>query len=133
MVSRYTGAFSPRPRAAEPTATTARGIGTFQDLAVEARYQATTGALAVTPFVAVGLPVAGYEILAHAAAGKGICARRRPGVYVGRRLDPILPEAYAQARLSFTVPERVLGVWHNRNNANLELGYFVRPGARRCA
>jgi hypothetical protein len=32
-----------------------------------------------------------------------------------------------QGRYGFAVPERVLGVWHNRSNADLDLGYFVTP------
>lgn len=125
VVSRYTGAF---PHLVSGVAVSDDGAWhrTFQDLSLEARYQAASGALAVAPFLAVGLPAAHYQTLAHAAAGRHL-REATAGVNLGRRLDPVLPDAYAHARLSFTMPERVIGIWHNRNNADLELGYLVRP------
>ncbi len=45
----------------------------------------------------------------------------------GRLLDPWLSNAYVQTRYTFTVPERVLGIWHNRSNLFFDAGYFVTP------
>lgn len=124
VVSRYTGAF-PHLVGGRPVSDDGAWHRTFQDVSLEARYLAATGDFAVTPFLAIGLPVADYQTLAHAAAGRHL-REYSAGVNLGRRLDPILPDAYAHAKLSFTMPERVIGIWHNRNNADVELGYFVR-------
>ena len=125
VVSRYTGAFPHRP-VGRPVHDDGAWHGTFQDVTFEARFMATTGALAITPFLAAGVPAAHYEQLSHAAAGRHL-REYTAGVNLGQRLDPILPDSYAHARLSFTMPERVLGIWHNRNNADVELGHFVGP------
>lgn len=124
VVSRYTGTF---PHLVDRRAVNDDGAWhrTFQDLAFEARYQATTGAIAVAPFLAASYPAAAYEQHSHVAAGRHL-REYFAGVNLGRRLDPFLPDAYAHAKLSFTMPERVLGIWHNRNNADVELGYSVR-------
>jgi hypothetical protein len=123
VISRYTGNFPHRP-VGRPTIDDGAWHRTFQDLSVEVRFMATTGSLVVTPFLAGGMPAAHYERLGHAAAGRYV-REYTAGVNLGRRLDPILPNGYAHARLSFTMPERVLGIWHNRNNADVELGHFV--------
>jgi hypothetical protein len=125
MFTKYTGDFPHLPpgRAGIDDGTWNH---TLQDLRAEARYLATTGAFAITPFVAASVPLRGYETHAHSAAGKGLW-EATAGVYAGRRLDPVLPDAYSQARVAFTVPERLLGVWHNRTNATFEVGYFVLP------
>jgi hypothetical protein len=126
VVSRYTGNFphAPGGRIVEDDGAWHR---TFQDLAFEARYQATTGAFAVAPFLSAGFPAAAYQQHSHVAAGRHL-REYSAGANLGRHLDPILPDAYAHAKLSFTMPERVFGVWHNRNNADVEVGYLVRPG-----
>lgn len=123
VVSKYDGANPHRPPG-RPGIDNGRWNGTFQDFHLEARFMATTGSLVVTPFVSGGLPSSDYETHAHSAAGRGI-GEIGAGVNLGRRLDPVLPEAYAQTRLAFTVAERVLDISHNRSNANVELGYFV--------
>src|SRR5207245_3534701 len=45
--------------------------------------------------------------------------------YVAKLLDPIVPGAFIQARLSYGFTQRVLDIGHNRSNADLEVGYFV--------
>jgi hypothetical protein len=124
VISRYTGPF-PHLVDGRPVNDDGAWHRTFQDLSLEMRYMAAAGPLVVTPFVGFGVPLAGYQTLAHAAPGRGL-REYTAGVNVGRRLDPVLPDAYAHAKLSFTMPERVRGIWHNRNNADVELGYFVR-------
>jgi hypothetical protein len=127
VFSRYTGSF---PHLVGGRAVIDDGAWhrTFQDLSLEARFQAGTGPLAVTPFLAAGLPAGDYEALGHAAAGRHL-REYTAGVNLGRRLDPLFPDGYVHSRLSFTMPERVRGVWHNRNNAEIELGYLVRGRA----
>lgn len=126
VFSKYTGAFPHVPPAGRPPADDGAWHRTFQDFGFEARFLAGTGSLVITPFLAAGLPGAGYETVAHAAAGRHV-REYTGGVYLGRRLDPILPEAFAHARASFTMAERINGIWHNRNNADVDLGYFVSP------
>lgn len=100
--------------------------GTFQDFRIEARFMATTGSVVVTPFLRAELPSHYYEHFAHVAVGKDI-KEVQAGFNIGRRLDPILREAYIHGRYGYAVPERVLGISHNRSNFDLELGYFVTP------
>jgi len=100
--------------------------GTFQDLRVEVRFRASTGSLVVTPLLAFSTPTCSYEYFAHSAAGRNL-SEGRIGVNVGRLLDPVLPNAYVQARYTFAVPEKVLGIWHNRRNLFFDVGYFVTP------
>lgn len=125
VISRYSGSFPHRPPG-RPVNDDGTWNGTFQDFRIAARFAAARGSLVVTPYAAVGLPSHFYEHLSHSAAGRRL-KEYSAGVLLGRRLDPLLPDAYAHARYSFTVPERVLGIWHNYSNADLELGYFVTP------
>jgi hypothetical protein len=126
VFSKYTGAFPHIPPTGRPSLDDGAWHHTFQDFSFEARFMARTGSLVVTPFLATGLPSTGYETHSHVAPGRHV-REYTGGVNLGRRLDPILPEAYAHTRLSFTMAERVNGIWHNRNNADVDLGYFVSP------
>jgi len=123
--SRYQG---DQPHARNGVVTLDNGSyhGTFQDFRFEARYMAKTGALVITPFLGVGVPSHGYEYFGHSAAGKDI-KEVQGGVSIGRRLDPVLANAYFQGRYAYAIPEHVLGISHNRSNFDLELGYFVTP------
>lgn len=125
VASRYQG---DQPHARNGVVTLDNGSyhGTFQDFRIEARYMATTGSLVVTPFLGVGVPSHSYEYFAHTAPGKDI-KEVQGGVSIGRRLDPVLGDAYFQARYAYAIPERVLGISHNRSNFDLEVGYFVTP------
>ncbi len=123
--SKYDGGFPHRP-GGRPTQDDGSWHGTFQDFRFEARFMAATGPLVVTPFVSLGLPSRSYETFSHVAAGRGL-HEVAAGVSLGRQLDSFLPDAYSQARLSFVVPERVLGIWNNRSVADLEMGYFLTP------
>ncbi len=126
VVSRYEGAFPHVPLPGHQYQDDARWHGTLQDLRAEFRFKATTGSLVVTPLVALSLPTHSYEFYAHAAAGRHL-AEGQVGVNVGRLLDPVLPNSYVQARYTFTVPEKELGIWHNRSNLFFDAGYFVTP------
>jgi len=125
VASKYEGAF-PHVPVGRPSIDTGSYHATFQDLRLEGRFMATTGSFVVTPFLAVTLPSHGYESWAHSAVGKDL-KEIQAGASFGRRLDPVLANAYFQARYGFAVPERVLGVWHNRSNLDFDVGYFVTP------
>src|SRR5262245_31225480 len=124
-ISKYDGSFPHRPGGLVTT-DDGNWHGTPQDFRWEARFMAATGSFAVTPFIGVGLPSHSYETFSHVAAGRGL-REVDAGVSLGRRLDPVLPDAYTQARLSFVVPERVLGIWNNYSVADMGLGYFLTP------
>ena len=71
-------------------------------------------------------PTRDYATFAHAAPSSGL-EQYLIGVAAGRRLDPILEAGFAQFRYSYAFAEKVLGVSHDRSNADLEVGYFVTP------
>lgn len=119
VVSKYTGNY------AHPTpADDGNWNGTFADFRFEARYMAKTKGLVLTPFVAVGIPSHQYDYFAHSAAGRDL-DEVSFGLGAGLLLDPVLPDGYAQMRAAYSIPERVLGISHDRTNLDVEVGYFV--------
>jgi len=124
VVSRYEGEFAHPPLAGHRNEDDGNWHSTFGDFRAEARFKVTKGSLVVTPLLAFSAPSHSYEFYAHAAAGLGL-KEGQVGVNVGRRLDPLVPDAYMQVRYMFTVPERVLDISHNRSNIYLDAGYFV--------
>jgi hypothetical protein len=122
VISKYNGSF-PHPQVAGQTnLDDGNWHSTFQDLLAEVRFRATQG----TPFVAVTVPTNFYEYYGHGAAGRKL-VEGQVGVAAGRLLDPILPNAYVQLRYMFGVPEKVMGISHNRSQVNLETGYLLGP------
>ena len=126
VVSRYLGAFPHAGLPGHVNEDDGRWHGTLQDFRAEVRFRATRGALVLTPLLAVSVPSHSYEYFAHAAAGRGQ-TEGRIGLNVGRVLDPVLPNAYVQARYTYAVPEKALGISHDRSNLFLDAGYFVTP------
>src|SRR5262245_61628422 len=98
--------------------------GTFQDYSVDLRYNVSNGPVVLTPFFNAVIPSHGYEYFAHSAVGKNV-HEYHVGTNVGRRLDPVLPEAYIQARYSYAFVSRVLGIAPNRSDTELQVGYFL--------
>ncbi len=124
VASRYVGA-SPHPaRPGYPPLDTGAWNCTFTDFRAELRFRATTGSLAVTPLVALVVPSHWYESMGHSAFGRNT-VEGQFGVNVGRLLDPILPNAYLQARYVYAVPEEWVGIRPTRSNVAFDLGYFV--------
>ena len=122
VVTKYTGAF-PHVMPERDTIDDGTWNGTFQDFNFEARFMATTRGLVVTPFASLSQPSHAYEFMGHSAAGKDL-KQVTAGVSLGHL---VLSKGYAQARLSYTVPEKAAGISHNRFQADLELGYFLKP------
>jgi hypothetical protein len=100
--------------------------GTFADYRLDLRYLVLRDPAVVTPFVAAIIPSHHYVTFAHSAVSVGL-REYLVGVNLGRRLDPILADAFVQARGSYAFVEHVLGISHDRSNYDLELGYFVTP------
>jgi hypothetical protein len=124
VVSKYVGTRPHPARPGKPPLDTGSWNSTFQDFRAEVRFRATTGSLAVTPVVALVVPSHWYESSGHSAFGRNL-VEGQFGINVGRLLDPLLPDAYLQARYVYAVPEKCLGISHNRSNVAFDLGYFV--------
>ena len=124
VISRYDGAF-PHPTIAGVTPEDdGQWHSRFQDLSTEVRFRATTGSLAVTPFVGLVVPTHDYLSYGHSAAGRDL-VEGRFGLTAGRLLDPLLPDAYLQVRLMYSIPEKVLGITHDSSQVVADLGYLI--------
>jgi len=42
----------------------------------------------------------------------------------------LLPQAYVQGRYSYAFVERIEGIFHDRSNLDLQIGYFVTPSVQ---
>lgn len=98
--------------------------GSLQDFRFDVRYGLSQRALKVVPFFQTVIPSHRYPTLGHAAVGLNL-RELRAGVSVGRRLDPILPQAFVQARYAFGFAQEVANVAPKRSYAELQLGYFL--------
>ena len=103
--------------------------GGFQDVRFGVRYNLVQGPVIITPFVGTSVPSHSYQTFAHAAFGRRV-RELEVGVYVGRLVSARLPNAFAQARYSYSFAERIVGVHHDRSNLDVELGYFITPAVR---
>src|SRR5262245_22782915 len=97
---------------------------TFQDFSFEARYNLTNRSVVLTPFFRVGIPSHSYEYFGHSAVGKDQ-REYRVGANVGRRLDPILRQAYVQGRYAFGISQPVLDIAMKRSYTDVQLGYIL--------
>lgn len=100
--------------------------GNFTDLRLDLRYNLVEEPAMVTPFVSAIVPTHDYPTFGQSAPSSGL-EQYVVGVSAGRRLDPILEAGFAQLRYSYAFVEEVLGVSHDRSNADLEIGYFLTP------
>lgn len=123
VAGRYTGT-DPHPN--KEHIDDGRYHSTFQDFNLDARYHLTARRFAITPFMRTILPSHDYEFFAHSAVGTRL-KEVQIGAFVGRRLNPILSDGYFQARYSYGIVERVLGIHHNRSDMDLQAGYFISP------
>jgi len=100
--------------------------GSFQDFRGELSFMALEGSWVVTPFVGFQLPSHAYEYHAQTGVGRKLWDLR-VGANVGRRLDPILPEAYFHGRYAFAYRQSAQDLRFNYSYVDVELGYFVTP------
>jgi len=47
------------------------------------------------------------------------------GMNAGKRLDPVLPNAYFQLRYSYAIVQRVIGIRPDRSRVETQFGYFL--------
>jgi hypothetical protein len=99
---------------------------TFQDFTFDVRYNLTNRNIALTPFFRSGIPSHDYQYFAHSAVGRDQ-REYQLGANVGRGLDPVLSKAYVQARYSYAVVQRVLGIRPNKSTVEAQAGYFLKP------
>jgi len=100
--------------------------GTFQDFHAAVKFNAVRGATMFTPFFELTLPTHHYETFGHSAPGKYL-REYRVGANVGRLLNPILPRGYFDLRYSYSFVQKLAGMNLDRNNVDLEVGYFLKP------
>jgi hypothetical protein len=100
--------------------------GNFTDLRLDLRYNILQQPAMVTPFVSAIVPTQDYPTFGQSAPSSGL-EQFLVGFSAGRRLDPILEAGFAQLRYSYAFVEEVLGISHDRSNADLEIGYFLTP------
>ena len=99
---------------------------TFQDVRVNLRYNLSKRPAVITPFFEAVIPTHRYESFGHSAVGRDQ-REYRVGANFGRGLGPVLPKAYLQARYSYAVVERILGIAPNRSDTEFQFGYFLTP------
>lgn len=99
---------------------------TWQDYQLGLRYNLTSTPLVLTPFVAWVVPSHDY-----ANRGEAVVGRRmneiHVGVNAGRLLDPLLENAYVDARFAYVFSEEELGISTDRTVGDLAVGYFLTP------
>jgi hypothetical protein len=98
--------------------------GSLQDFRFDVRYSLRRRALKVVPFFQTTTPSRDYPTLAHAAVGLNL-REYRLGTNIGRRLDPILPNAFIQGRYGFGFSQKVAGVARKRSYGEVQFGYFI--------
>jgi len=100
--------------------------GTLQDFRVNVKYNAVRGPLMVTPFFEAVIPSHHYETFGHSAPGKYL-REYHVGANLGRLLNPILPRGYFDLRYGYAFVQSLAGMNLDRNNVDLEVGYFLKP------
>ena len=120
VTSKYQGSF---PHSS--TYDDGRYHSTFQDFRLDLRYRLSPdSAVVITPFVSAVVPSHNYTYFAHAAAGRRL-RELQVGTYVGRTLDPMLPNAFVQMRVGYGFLEEVINTPRSRGYLDLEIGYFL--------
>ncbi|HEX9162996.1 MAG TPA: hypothetical protein VF980_14920 [Thermoanaerobaculia bacterium] len=104
---------------------------TWQDYRFDVKYQATSGIVAMAPFISEVLPSHHYTYFAHSAVGRDL-RETSIGSYFGVtdlfthfRTCGCPSSTYAQARVAYASMERTLGIRTWRTNADLDIGYFA--------
>ncbi len=98
--------------------------GAVQDFSLGIRYMSLITPLVVTPSVSIIIPSHSYETLGHTAIGRNL-KELHVGLSLGKLLDFVSDNLYAQASYNFAYTEKQEGHQANRSNVDLTLGYFV--------
>jgi hypothetical protein len=124
VTARYRGPV-PHVHPGGATVDDGRYHGGLQDFHLDARYGALDLPVAITPFVAITLPMRSYESFGHASIGVDL-REAQAGVNFGA----IRSTLYVQGRYAYGVSERVIGRRRTRSNLDAELGWFATPRVR---
>jgi hypothetical protein len=100
--------------------------GTWEDYALDLRYNILMQPFVVTPFLSFIVPSHHYQTVAVEAVGRDL-HETHVGFNIGRTLDPLLPKAYVDTHLGYVFSEKSLGISTNRTVADIGAGYFVTP------
>ena len=100
--------------------------GFLQDFHFDLRYNALRDGVVLTPFFGMTVPSHRYPTFGHANPGRRL-REYQVGVNVGRQLRPFLPRAYVDLRFSQAFVQRIADLNTDRSNADIEVGYFLRP------
>ncbi|HLK69606.1 MAG TPA: hypothetical protein VKU19_39525 [Bryobacteraceae bacterium] len=99
--------------------------GGIQDFRLNVRYALTQHALKIVPFFQATIPSHDYPSFGHAAIGFDE-REYRAGASVGRRLNPILSNAFVQGLYAFGyTPLVAANIAPKRSYGELQLGYLV--------
>jgi hypothetical protein len=102
----------------------------WQDIRFGVRYNIVKKrGFAVTPFVGSLVPSHGYDVFAHAAAGRDL-NELQFGVSAAKVFESALPGLFLQANYSYGIVRQVLDIAHNRSMLSAEAGYFFTPKVR---
>ena len=99
--------------------------GAIQDIRAAVLYALKKHGMAITPFVGAIIPSHDYAYFNHSAPGRRLF-EVEAGAGIARVLDPVVPDAYVQARYAFGRPQRVLDLSHNRSSLSVEAGYVIK-------
>jgi len=98
--------------------------GGNQDFQVGVQVNAFMTPFVFTPFADLRVPTHDYPTEGEAAIGRGL-REVRAGFDLGRRLDPWLPSAVGNLRVSRAFVEKLDGIETDRTNVDLTLGAFL--------
>ena len=124
-MSKYVGTRPHPARPGTPALDTGSWNSAFQDFRAEVRFQGDDGLSRGDARRGARRPEPLVRVDGHSAFGRNT-VEGQFGINVGRVLDPLLPDAYLQARYIYAVPEK-----YDRHLAQpgatsaFDLGYFV--------
>jgi hypothetical protein len=96
----------------------------IQDFGFSARYNLLSGAFALTPTMAAGVPSHDYNYRGEAALGRNL-RELRIGIDAGQRLDRISRNLSVQEHYSYAFVEKALGIPDNRSNISIDGTYVL--------
>jgi hypothetical protein len=103
--------------------------GSFQDFGFRVRYNLLSKSVFITPFIEYNVPSNNYMFYSHAIVGNHV-KQLNLGTYVAGLLDPIIPNTIVQLRYAVGFPEEIVGVSRTRENAEVEVGYYINSSWR---
>ncbi|MDB4961858.1 MAG: hypothetical protein JWP01_1857 [Myxococcales bacterium] len=107
---------------------------TLTDLRVGARYQLLEEAVALSPHLAVSIPLMDYEVIGFATGGRHL-KQLHIGASIGRTLDPWVPNMYLMGSYELSLAEHydatpvTEDIGQARSDLEAQIGYLFLDGA----